>query len=104
MKKLIVAAIFSAVVSGANAGVNSNVKFVGDTEYAGFCKAVMNDNVVLFKRSLKRFVGPLGGTRQDVLERVLQNDNVQCAGQGIADFAQQRDAEQVSQYIKKFSA
>ena len=105
MKKLVLASVvFSALSFTANASMKAEVKFVGDVEYASFCKAVVNDNVKLFKRSLKRFVGPLGGSKQDVLNRVLDNNNVQCSGQNLTDFASSRDAQKVAAYITKNAA
>jgi hypothetical protein len=106
MKKLIIASILASAVSmSANASMESktNFKFTGDTEFAGFCKAVLNDNVSLFKRSIRGFVGPLGATRQDVLKRVLKNENVSCAGQGLVEFTKQRDAKQVAEFISTVS-
>lgn len=107
MKKVILATVLSATVSiSANAAMEKqgNFKFVGDTQYASFCKAVLNDNVKLFKRSLNRFVGPLGTNRKIVLERVLDDNNVQCAGQGIVEFSQQRNASKVAAYLSKAQA
>ena len=102
MKTLALVSVLSLSVSfAADAALQQTkeVKFVGDMAYAGFCKAVVNDNVSLFKRSVKRFVGPLGGNQQLVLTKVLENDNVKCAGQGIAKFAKERDAQQISAFI-----
>lgn len=104
MKKVILATLLGSLLSvNANAALKSedNFKFVGDTEYSSFCKAVLDDNVALFKRSLKRFVGPLGASRKSVLERVLENDNVQCAGQGIVEFSEQREAKEIAEYIRR---
>lgn len=107
MKKVILATVLSATVSiSANAAMEkqTNFKFVGDTQYASFCKAVLNDNVKLFKRSLNRFVGPLGSSRRVVLERVLDDNNVKCAGQGIVEFSQQRQANKVAEFLSKAKA
>ena len=105
MKKLVLATLVSLSVSSfANAGMQKNVVYVGDLDYAGFCKAVVNDNVGMFKRSIRRFVGPLGGSRQDVLKRVLKDDNVQCSGTGITKFAEQRNATQVVEFINNQAA
>ncbi|MCV2884432.1 hypothetical protein OE749_06975 [Aestuariibacter sp. AA17] len=103
MLSIALATLFSA---SAQADIQSpkKVRFVGDVAYAGFCKAVVNDNVDLFKRSVRRFVGPLGGTKEEVLARVLRNDNVTCSGEGIKDFANQRNATDVVAYIEGTSA
>lgn len=102
MKKLLIATVLASTVSmTANASMESaaNFKFVGDTEFSGFCKAVLDDNVSLFKRSVRGFVGPLGVTRQDVLKRVLKDDSVSCAGKGLIEFTKQRDAKQVAEFL-----
>lgn len=104
MKKLVLATLFSVSFASFTNAAEKEVKFVGDLAYAGFCKAVVNDNVGMFKRSVRQFVGPLGGTKQDVLERVLRNDNVQCSGKGIAQFAEQRDAKNVVAYLNRTAA
>ncbi|MCC2617328.1 hypothetical protein LJ739_13830 [Aestuariibacter halophilus] len=83
---------------------DNNIKYVGDTHYAGFCKAVVTDNVVLFKRAINRFVGTLGGSQKDVLQRVLENNSVTCAGEGLKDFSNQRNAMQVAAFIEKAGA
>lgn len=107
MKNILLATLFTAALSSqANAtmGSQTNVKFVGDTEFASFCQAVLDDNVALFKRSLRRQLGTLGSTQQNVLARILNSDNVQCAGQGIVEFSQQRDASKVFKFISKGKA
>lgn len=107
MKKQILAVLLSssfALTAQATLTEKPQVKYVGDTEYASFCKAVLEDNVLLFKRSLKRFVGPLGGNKQGVLQRVLENNNVQCAGQGLIEFSENRKATQVAKFISNSAA
>lgn len=73
--------------------------FVGDTQYAGFCKAAITNNVNLFKRAVRTQVGSLATNRKDVLEIVLDENNVQCAGVGIAEFSEQRNATEVVEFI-----
>jgi hypothetical protein len=50
--------------------------FVGDTEYAGFCKAALRNNVQLFKRAVRSQIGYLASSKQEVLDIVLEADNV----------------------------
>ncbi len=107
MKNILVAAVISflfAFTANATMSNNTQVKYVGDTEFASFCKAVLDDNVMLFKRSLNRFVGSLGGNKQGVLQRVLENNSVQCAGQGLVEFSQNRKATEVAKFLSNSAA
>lgn len=102
MKKVILATLFSAAVSFTATASNApakNVKFVGDTHYATFCKAVINNDVKLFKIALNRFVGELGTSQKRVLSRVLANNSVTCAGQDLVNFAQSRNATAIDSFI-----
>ncbi|GAC16111.1 DUF3718 domain-containing protein [Aliiglaciecola lipolytica] len=102
MKKLVLATLVAlSVPFTASAATSSaeNVKFVGDLEYASFCKAVINNDVELFKISLNRFVGELGSSRQRVLKRVLADNNVTCSGQSLVEFSAKRNATQVGSFI-----
>ncbi|GAB2677111.1 DUF3718 domain-containing protein [Aliiglaciecola sp. 3_MG-2023] len=102
MKKLVLATLvalsvpFTASASGTS---TESVKFVGDLEYASFCKAVVNNDVELFKVSLNRFVGELGSSRKRVLKRILADNNVTCSGQSLIEFSAKRNATQVGSFI-----
>lgn len=102
MKKLAIAVLLSSVVSvSANASIKQQpeVKYVGDMQFASFCKAVVNDDVSLFKMTLNRFVGELGSSRKSVLKRVTEEQSVQCAGKDLLDFTQQRNASSINSYL-----
>ncbi|GAB5379263.1 MAG: hypothetical protein Alis3KO_12500 [Aliiglaciecola sp.] len=101
MKKVILATLFSAAVSFTASASNApaNVKYVGDTHFAPFCKAVINNDVKLFKIALNRFVGELGSSQKRVLNRVLESNSVTCAGQDLVDFAQSRKATAIDSFI-----
>lgn len=96
MKKLLTTVVMSvaALSFNANAALEGakNYKFIGDTEYAGFCKAAATDNLTLFKITLNKQLGFLGSSKAQVLDKVLDKNNFQCAGMGIAEFSKQRNA------------
>ena len=102
MKKLFIATIFtmSFAASASNAPAE-NVKYIGDMQFASFCKAVVNNDLGLFKVSLKRFVGELGSTRQRVLDRVLEDGSVQCSGKGLVEFTTERNATLIVSFLNK---
>jgi hypothetical protein len=78
--------------------------FAGDTEYAGFCKAALRNNVQLFKRAVRSQIGNLASSKQEVLDIVLEADNVQCSGLGIVEFSEQRKATKVIEFISNARA
>lgn len=80
------------------------VKFVGDTEFAGFCRAAVNDDPVLFERSLKSQVGVIGFDKQDVLNIILDEAKVTCAGKGLVEFSQERNAKELVSYLSGVQA
>ncbi len=107
MKNIIIAAVvssaftFSAVASNVQ---EAKVKYVGDLQFASFCKAVVNDDVALFKMTLSRFVGELGASRASVLKKVTAQDSVQCAGKDLVEFTQQRNAQMIQSYLQNTKA
>ena len=104
MKKLFVSIVVSTACLSFNAmaGLESakNVKFVGDTEFASFCKAAVNNDVSLFKRSIERQVGIIASSKQRVLDLVLDANNVSCAGKGLTEFSETRQATDVVNFIQ----
>lgn len=104
MKKLIVSVVVATACLSFNAiaALDSakKVKFVGDTEFAGFCQAAVNDDASLFKRSVSRQVGVIAGSKQRVLDLVLNAENVSCAGKGLEEFSESRQATEVMNFIK----
>jgi hypothetical protein len=104
MKKLIVSVVFAvaSVSFNATAALESakKVKFVGDTEFASFCKAAVNNDVSLFKRSIERQVGVIASSKQKVLDLVLDANNVSCSGKGLTEFSETRQATDVVNFIQ----
>lgn len=79
-------------------------KFVGDQNFASFCKAALTNNVDLFKRSVRNQVGILASNTSQVLDLVLDSNNVTCAGQGLKEFSGSRQATDVINYISNVKA
>ncbi|WJG10071.1 hypothetical protein [Aliiglaciecola sp. LCG003] len=102
MKKLAIATLFASTLSFAASAATvstENVKYTGDMEFASFCKAVVNNDIQLFKVSLNRFIGELGSSRKRVLDRVLEADTITCSGKNLVEFTQERNATQIDTFI-----
>jgi hypothetical protein len=86
-------------VANAETGSLSKYKFVGDRGFKNFCIAAVTNNVEIFKRAVISQIGNIGISEQEVLDKVLEAENVTCAGQGLVEFFQQRQATSVMEYI-----
>jgi hypothetical protein len=82
----------------------SKYKFVGDRNFKNFCKSAVTNNVGLFKRAVSSQIGRLGFSKQEVIDKVLDADNVTCAGESLSEFFQSREATNVMSYISEKSA
>jgi len=82
----------------------SKYKFVGDKNFKNFCKSAVTNNVSLFKHAVSSQLGRLGFTKQEVMDKVLDADNVTCAGESLGEFFQSREATNVMSYIAEKSA
>jgi hypothetical protein len=82
----------------------SKYKFVGDKNFKNFCKSAVTNNVSLFKRAISSQIGNLGFSNKEVMDKVLQADNVTCAGESVGKFFQSREASNVMSYIAEKSA
>ena len=54
----------------------------------------------LFKRAVSRQVGVLASSKQKVLDIVLDANNVSCAGKGLTEFSETRQATDVVNFIQ----
>lgn len=101
IKSTIAAAVLALTgVSAASADVTADsVRFVGDTEYSGFCKAVVKDDVRLLRSSVSRNVGLIGSSQREVLRVVSAKDGVTCNGVSLVEFSESRDASNVYQFL-----
>ncbi|MBC3765847.1 hypothetical protein [Neptunicella marina] len=76
------------------------VKFVGDLKFSAFCKAVITDDLALFRTSIARQVGTVASNRKDVLRKLTSEEQgMTCAGSSLVEFAKQRDADEVHAFI-----
>jgi hypothetical protein len=95
-------------LTGADAEVEtastSKYKFVGDRDFKNFCKSAVTNNVNLFKRALASQIGDLGYNKKEVMGKVLQANNVTCAGESLGEFIQSRAATNVMSYIAEKSS
>ncbi|MFT5839112.1 MAG: hypothetical protein ACI9UT_001614, partial [Flavobacteriales bacterium] len=82
----------------------SKYQFVGDKNFKNFCKSAVTNNVDLFKRAISRQIGNLGFSKQQVMDKVLQADNVTCDGESLGEFFKSREATNVMSYIAEKSA
>ena len=87
--------------SNAQVASTSKYKFVGDTNYKNFCKAALTNNVALFERAVSSQVGRIGTSKKEVMDKVLEDKNVTCAGQSLVEFFQERGATSVINYISE---
>ncbi|WP_026375004.1 hypothetical protein [Aestuariibacter salexigens] len=99
MKKYscLVAALLSFNIM-AETSIDTDVKYVGDLEYARFCKAIVTNDMRLLKTSLSRKVGVLAPTRDDVLH-VLLDKKMTCNGADLIEFSKRRNATDILAYI-----
>lgn len=104
MKYLIVpvltlAAFTATAETGSKSGVSEGYKLVGDMQFSSFCRAVLNDDLMLLKHSVARKVGSVASSRKDVLRKLISEDGMTCGGTGLVEFAKQRDATEVHAYL-----
>ena len=92
---------FKAEVETAS---TSKYQFVGDKNFKNFCKSAVTNNVDLFKRAISKQIGNLGFSKQQVMDKVLQADNVTCDGESLGEFFKSREASNVMSYIAEKSA
>ncbi|MDU0356243.1 hypothetical protein RS130_22250 [Paraglaciecola aquimarina] len=78
---------------------SSKYKFVGDSEFASFCKSAINNDLGQFKRALSRQVGNIASSRQKVLDIALEGNNISCGGVSLTEFFEQNNATNVLEYI-----
>ena len=97
--------IIADYISGSEAKVvtasTEKYRFIGDKNFKNFCKSAVTNNVNLFKQALSRQIGNLGFSKKEVMDRVLDADNVTCAGESLVDFFQSREASNVINYISE---
>lgn len=101
MKSLIVPILTAASFGvSAHEPFDKELVFVGNTQFASFCKAVVEDDVSLMRRSFSKKVGVLATSKEGVYELLLEAENLACNGKGIIEFSKERNAEQVLSYLQ----
>lgn len=79
--------------------VENNVRYVGNIDYVGFCKAVVEDDVALLKAKVAHKVGTIALSRRGVLKKLTAEDGMSCNGESLIEFSEQYHAEQVKAYL-----
>ncbi|MFQ3235485.1 MAG: hypothetical protein ACI9C4_001043 [Paraglaciecola sp.] len=101
MKKVILTSLLALTTFTASASMESisKVRFAGDIEYSNFCKAVVNDDLDMLKRSVKSKVGLVATSSEGVMRKLISSDGVTCNGVDLIKFSEQRKASQVNAYL-----
>jgi hypothetical protein len=102
MKKLlIVATLFYTLSTSAETRSMYDIKFSGDIEFSGFCKAVLNNDVNMLKRHIRAKVGVIAANEKRVLKRLVEQNGMQCNGKDLVAFSIQRQAPDVQAYLSQ---
>lgn len=101
MKKLLLTTLFTLTTFTASAGMESShkVRFAGDIEYSSFCKAVVEDDLDMLKRSVRSKVGRVATSSKDVMRKLVATNGMKCNGVDLIKFSEQRKASQVNAYL-----
>ncbi len=99
VKAALVTATFAFTISANAAAPHKQVRFVGETQFAGFCKAVVNDDIKVLRASLSRNVGRIGASHREVLRTVTSEEGLTCNGSSLIEFSVERDANAVHEYL-----
>ena len=95
--------IASSCLLSANSAIAKETSrpahYVGDLQYASFCRAVVLDDVRVLRASLSRQVGRIAGSHRAVLRRVTEEDGLKCNGESLIDFSKSRNASNVFAYL-----
>ncbi|WDT87813.1 DUF3718 domain-containing protein [Alteromonas sp. 009811495] len=92
--------VSSAITFSVSAAApQKDVRFVGETQFAGFCKAIVNDDIKVLRSSLSRNVGRIGASQREVLRMVTSEEGLTCNGSSLIEFSVERDANAVYEYL-----
>lgn len=97
--KTLAAVLSVAAVSAPAFAADKEYRFVGDTQFAGFCKAVATNDVRALRVNLSRNVGRIAATEREVLRMVTSDDGLTCNGENLVKFSEQRDASDVHEFL-----
>ena len=76
-------------------------RYAGDMQYAGFCKAIVLNDLGLFKRNLKNKMADKSMTKKALLRKLTAKDGITCNGSDLVNFSMQREASEVYAFITK---
>lgn len=96
---VLVLSALSAFAANAHLNKEPNYQFAGDRDYAGFCKAIVTNDVNLLKRSVRNKVGLVAPSSQDVLRILISENGIKCNGIDMIEFSRQREANEVYAYL-----
>ena len=99
--KLAVLILTALTAFAADAHLNKDVnyRFSGDSDYAGFCKAIVTNDVNLLRRSVRNKVGLVAPSSKDVLRILISENGMKCNGISLIEFSRQREANEVYAYL-----
>ncbi|MBT79313.1 MAG: hypothetical protein CL587_02860 [Alteromonadaceae bacterium] len=97
--KTLAAVLSVAAVSAPAFAADKEYRFIGDTQFAGFCKAVATDDVRALRVNLSRNVGRIAATEREVLRMLTAEDGLTCNGSTLVDFSVQREASDVHEFL-----
>lgn len=99
-KSLLIAATLVSLGHQAHAAESQQpVRFTGDTQFAGFCKAVVLDDVAVLRSSIHRSVGQVAASDRGVVRMALAEDGLTCNGTSLLEFSKQRNATEVHNFL-----
>jgi len=99
VKMLVATAVFAVAVNANASALQKEVRFVGETQFAGFCKAVLLDDVKILRSNLARNVGRIGASQREVLRLVTSENGLTCNGVDLIKFSVEREANTVYEYL-----
>lgn len=99
LKTIIATATLSFAFSASAATSEKEVRFVGETEFAGFCKAIINDDMKTFRSNLFRNIGRIGDSQRQVLRLVTSETGLTCNGSNLIQFSAERGADTVYEFL-----
>ena len=77
----------------------AKIKFTGDTEYSGFCKAIVENDVDTLLSQAARIVGKVAPSRRGVMRVVTSEAGVTCKGKSLLEFSEEKQANDVYAYL-----
>jgi hypothetical protein len=98
-KTLVILTMLWASAASAHLNKDLTYRFAGDIDYAGFCKAIVTNDVDMLKRNVKNKVGQLASRSEEVLRILISENGIKCNGIDLIEFSKQREANEVYAYL-----